>query len=239
MTPSTSREGVLNRRRITAILVAVGVVLAGTGMLLAVIWERSSDPQIVGVSQSDDRLGDVVQDGARLGPFAPVRLHVFADPIAPAVRRFDEAILSDVLEQLVEPGRVQLNFNPIVDPDDARSAEVSRGILAAAAQDRGWLFVQLVHAIEMPDEASEIGRWLDRLASAADLDVRRFRSDLTAESGTFDDGIDAARRFASNNGMQRPLAFHVAGTGGDRFLDGSATIEELVNAVDAVSDVDE
>jgi protein-disulfide isomerase len=106
---------------------------------------HSPAPRLAGASTLSQRFRGIEQHGRVLGaPAAPYTLVMFADLQCPFCAAFDRDVLPSVIEDYVRPGKlkIQLRLVAFLGPDSGTAAAAGA---AAALQDRGWQFADLVY----------------------------------------------------------------------------------------------
>jgi protein-disulfide isomerase len=119
------------------VAVAVLIVVGNTG--------NGGDTNLEGKADVNRLLKGIRQRGMQLGnPRAPVEVVEFGDLQCPVCKSFSEHGLPPIIENRVRQGQVKIvfrNFKIIGDESTAAGAAA----LAAAAQGRGWNYVELFY----------------------------------------------------------------------------------------------
>ncbi len=216
-------------------LVAVGALigiqqLAGEDDVVAadpssLLYVDVAKATVAGIPESKGVLGD---------PSAPTTIRVYGDLRCPVCREWDAAVAPDVIDQVVKTGQAKLDLRlwAILGPD---SVAAHRAGYAAMQQDKLWLYSTIVYY----NQGDERATWFDdtfarSVATAAGLDLERFDADR--KSGAAEKMIDAVNADAQALGLSGTPTIGVAkGTADPTYLDGVATAEEIVNAVNAAA----
>ena len=147
------------------ILVFVLLLVSGCGSARNFTPTRSSR-SLQGASDLVSRFEGIPQVGDSLGsPRAPYTLFEFADLQCPFCARFDRDVLPVVINDFVRPGRLRIEFHPIV-IIGPQSAPAGAAAIAAAAQNRVWQFADLFYRNQQPENSGYVTpRFIERIAS--------------------------------------------------------------------------
>ena len=125
-----------------------------------------------------DELRGIPQQGLVLGsPSAPVTIIDYGHFACPTCAVLHGTVLPKVIERYVRTGKASIEFRGIAGDVASPARDLALGAHAAAAQRRGWDFVQLAYRrnLERGDASPEPSA---RLAAALGLDARGWNDEL-------------------------------------------------------------
>ena len=112
--------------------------------------------------------------GSRSAPVAIIEYGTFECPTCAAVHG---TVLPQVIERYVRTGKASLEFRGLAGDSSSPSRDLALGAHAAAAQGRGWDFVQLAYLRSL-EHGGALPEPSARLAAALGLDARGWNEDL-------------------------------------------------------------
>lgn len=198
-TPTPSVRQRLGPRGGAALLVALTIVTAGCsgGQDAATNDSASSSPATANtqtvaeaasttpaaplaatVARVRSELRGIPQKGLVLGsPSAPVTIIDYGHFACPTCAAVHGTVLPKVIERYVRTGKASIEFRGIAGSTASPARDLALGSHAAAAQRRGWAFVQLAYRrnLERGDASPEPSA---RLAAALGLDARGWNDEL-------------------------------------------------------------
>jgi protein-disulfide isomerase len=170
--------------RLTKIIVAVVlmVVLAVSALLLAIgvlsssiVLSSSSTNDSASSTEIAELLEGIPQNETTIGnPNAPVTLVEYADLRCPFCADLSNNALKDVIDGLVRDGKLKIEFRhwPII----PGSADIARGMYAAANQGKAWNFIEEFYADQgsesetlPPEQAKERAKEIAERAGVPDM----------------------------------------------------------------------
>jgi protein-disulfide isomerase len=222
------------RRRLPILILLFAITAA---ILIAIIFiavgEEGEPIEITGVSQTNELIGGIAQDGAELGsPAAPVQISVFNDLQCTDCADWHLATIAPLIEEQVRAGDLRLEFRHFsVGPREAGVAQLAA--VAAGEQDHQWQFIHLLFLNQ--DEAPPRGitdEFLRAIAGAAGLEVGEWeeQQETTAVEGVVASDAGVAR----NLELPAQPAVIVEGPAGTETLTDSPTFDEVEEATSAV-----
>jgi protein-disulfide isomerase len=175
---------------VIALLGVIGVAVAVV-LIVAFAGKGSSSSSATGTTLPDanfiaQQLDGIPQRGDTLGRAdAPVTMVEYIDLQCPVCREFETSVMPTVIRRYVRTGKVKVIARPIafIGPDSERGR---RGMIAAALQNRGFNFSQLLYFNQGPEN----GGWLndDMVASAATsipgVDVKALQDTVNSSAVT-------------------------------------------------------
>lgn len=203
------------RRRQLALRSVLPLLAVAVAALLAVALkpERTAatgDPMQGAASRLVASIGKLPQDGITLGDLgAPATLTLYT-PVDAFLPAFYGVELPELIDRLIEPGRMKLQIRTLPSPGASRPRELARTAQAIGLRDRLWEFLAQLgvrHAGGSGDELVEE-------ALAAISGVRPGWVARKARSRRVRDAVARAARFARQGGVRMPPAFVVSVEGG-------------------------
>jgi protein-disulfide isomerase len=175
---------------VIALLGVIGVAVAVV-LIVAFAGKGSGSSSATGTTLPDanfiaQQLDGIPQRGDTLGRAdAPVTMVEYIDLQCPVCREFETSVMPTVIRRYVRTGKVKVIARPIafIGPDSERGR---RGMIAAALQNRGFNFSQLLYFNQGPEN----GGWLndDMVASAATsipgVDVKALQDTVNSSAVT-------------------------------------------------------
>ena len=221
---------------ITASGIAIALALAGVLALTSQKANGESTP-ITGGAEAQALLAGVDQRGSEVGSTnSKVVLVEYGDLRCPACRVWAKDGYSPIMDRLVRAGTARFRFanNPVVPTLNPQSILAARANVAAAKQDKGFLFTDLFYR-NQGTEANEYvnDSFLTRVATAAGLNVKKFRQDLTSDETAAT--VMREQRLARKLGLLSTPRFVIESPSGPVVLDAGAGPEEVIAATEAVA----
>jgi protein-disulfide isomerase len=225
--------------------VAAVLAIATVALLIAIV-ELSTQKagsaliKLQGIDDAQRIFGGLPQAGDRLGSAdAPVSIQIFNDV---QCSNCDEQFLATtpgLVDGYVRSGDVQLVYRHY----SFSTRAVQEGFIAAEAagkQGYQWQYVYLLFRNQA--EAERVGvtsNLLDSIAaSIGELDVPQWEADFAAgggESGSITEELNAQDETARGLGLRAQPSAIVNGPSGTETLQDSPSLEQIENAIEAVS----
>jgi protein-disulfide isomerase len=186
--------------------------------------ERIVRRQLEGIPQRGMVLGD---------PAAAVTLVEFGDLQCPACKAYAEEIIPEVIESKIRSGEARLDFRnyTIIGQDSMTAATAA---LAAAAQNRGWSFVELFYRNQgFENSGYTSDAFMTSIAKAAGVaDIDRWNEDR--HSGRLAQRVSRESAEAEGLGFGSTPSFAVdgPGAGGLEPLDLPGSAAEIEAAIE-------
>lgn len=225
------------------ILLALGITALALLVGIINISTREADTtyqKVLGAGDTQRIYGGVRQLGDRLGSEdAPVQMEVFLDAQASEFRDQYLDTIPELVTTQVRSGQVQMALrNRSLNQNMTELAFY--GIEAAAKQDFGWQFLDLMFRNQQ--QAQEKGRvdreFLLNLAAAIDsLDVEKWQADFDAgvkEDSAMTTKLEGQDRLATDLGIRAQPAAIVTGPEGSEVLQDSPDLAQIEAAIDKV-----
>lgn len=224
------------------VIAILGLALIALGYSLVEIATQKPGRQVVhvaGISDAQELLGGVPQEGDRLGSSdAPVTIQVFNDLQCSSCRDDFLSTIPALAERYARPGDAQLLYRHYSNSERPEQLGFF-GAEAAADQGYGWQYIYLFFRNQ--DEAERFGVDQDFLASIAggveELNGPEWESDLEEKSGS---GGAIAKRLEGYEELGRDLGIRtgqgmiVNGPSGTRTLQEGPALAEVEAAIAAV-----
>jgi protein-disulfide isomerase len=203
-----------------------------------------------GVEETQQLLGGLRQDGARLGdPDAPIELALYTDLRFKNCARFQEDVVNPVIEKYVRTNQAQIDLHHF----DLGSTEITQAALAAIAagqQGRQWQFANLVlanldEAAKTPGNADE--KFLRQIAEATpEMEIPPWQDAFdealadadSGDSASTDDVTqiaDADAKLALDLKLPAQPAIAVTGPNGSETLENTPSLDDVEAAIARVS----
>lgn len=167
-------------------LVTVALITLGAAFLLYAILspQLRSAGEIIPITPPD--LPN--PDGLTLGdPNAPVTIQVFEDFQCPACRNFTDSIQPLIVEHLIKPGKVKLEFHnfPFIDGDGTtgggESDQAANAAMCANDQDKFWDMQAIIFA-----------NWNgENQGNLSDIRLKAMAENIGLDMGAFNDCFDS------------------------------------------------
>jgi protein-disulfide isomerase len=186
--------------------------------------ERLVERQLAGIPQRGMVLGD---------PGAPVTLVEFGDLQCPVCRGYAKEVMPEVIESKVRSGEAKIDFRnyAFIGQDSTTAAAAA---LAAAAQNRGWSFVELFYFNQgFENSGYTSDSFLISIAEAAGVaDIGKWNADR--HSGRLAQQVSRESGEAEDLGFSGTPSFAVRGpgTGGVEPLDLPGSAAEIEAAIE-------
>lgn len=220
---------------VAIIVVVVAIVVSVSGGSSSSDSSASSGGSVAGATAVLAMTKGIPQSGFTVGKAsAPVKVKEFLDPQCPVCRKASTDAVPALLKGPVRAGEASLTVEPLtfIGSDSSTAA---LAIAAAAEQDRGFVYSDIVYA----NQGAENSGWatedlLTGIASAIPgINVSTWQ---TARSGqTASDAVFAASDAAKAAGVNATPTFVITGPGGTKTLTGAIPGSELLAAVKSVS----
>jgi len=147
------------------------------------------------VARVRTELRGIPRRGLVLGrPSAPVTIIDYANFACPACAAVHGTVLPKVIERYVRTGKASLEFRGIAGDAASPSRDLALGAYSAAAQRRGWDFVQLAYLRDLERGNAE-PEPSARLAAALGLDIAGWKDGL--ENPAWSSEVKAAANVAA------------------------------------------
>ncbi len=210
---------------LAAVLVLIAITASGSG--------DGGDTEIEGKAAVAKLLEGIPQRQMTLGdPKAAVELIEFGDLQCPTCAGYAEEILPAIMETQVRKGEAKIDFRnfTIIGPE---SAAAGAAALAAAAQGRGWSFVELFYRNQSAENSgyADDDAFLRALARAAGVaDLGRWDADRARMTGR----VEETSQEAKNLGFDGTPSFAIKGpkAGGIKLLGTPETTGALEDAIE-------
>lgn len=217
------------------IVVVVAIVVSVSGGDSSASASTPSDGSASGATEVLALTKGIPQSGFAIGKAsAPVTVKEFVDPQCPVCEKAAVGAVAALVKGPVRAGDAKLVIVPLkfIGSD---SVTASQAIAAAADQDRGFVFTDILYR----NQGQENSGWvtpdlLKNIASAIPgIDVATWEKASTAQAAG--DAVFAASDEATAAGVNATPTFVVTGPGGTKTLTGAIPAAELLSAVTAVS----
>lgn len=206
----------------------VGFAIGGTVTDPAGGAAAAADGAVAADAPTLDPDGGVVSDPwSALGdPDAPVTIELYSDFGCPFCTRHDREVEPELIARYVDTGLARIVWYDVPFQGQA-SFQLAVAGRAAERQDRFWEFKEQVFLTDGRDASPAT---LDALASAAGLDLDRFREDLADPA--LEQRVGADVRLAQSLGIRGTPAFLI----NDRAVMGAQSLEVFVEAIELALD---
>lgn len=236
----STKKRTSSKKKNTNIYYIVGAVVAALIVAGVLVGVSLNSDDGSGTADADTaaevrrNMDGIPASGLVLGePDAPVTITEFADVACPHCRTAALNTVPTVVTDLVRTGQAKLEFVPTVFIS-ASSERGALGILAAAEQDAGWQFAEMLFHIQ----GNEATDWLtdadlEEIATSLDLDVDAWRAAYEGSEVVAD--YNAATAAVTAAGITSTPTFIVSGPGGEKTLPGAVPASDIAAAVEQVS----
>lgn len=218
------------------------LTLAGLGLLAALISisigeNREESLRITGTGEVQELIAGIPQLGERLGESdAPISMTLFTDVQCPQCADYQAEVIDPIIAELVRTGEAQIIFkNFSLGPKDVTYGGI--GVEAAAAQDHGWQYAEML--MRNLDQAPSQGidpdlpggqEFLDEVAG----NTPQLETDLWEED--YDDPASEAAAeedadLAVDLRLRANVAVNVQGPNGSELLQDAPSREEIDAAI--------
>ncbi len=220
----------------------LALALVALGYTVVEIATQEPGPQVVrvaGISDGQELLGGVPQEGDRLGSAdAPVSIQVFNDLQCAGCRDDFLGTIPALAERYARPGEAKLLYRHYSNSE--RPQELGFfGAEAAADQGYGWQYLYLFFRNQ--DEAERFGVDQDYLASIAagveELNIPEWEANLEdngGPGGSISRRLEGYEQLGRDLGIRTGQATIVNGPNGTRTLQEGPTLAEIEAAIAAV-----
>lgn len=229
------------RGRIWVILI-LGLALFGLGYFIVTASTKKAGSDVVhvsGISEAQEILGGVPQEGDRLGSSdAPVTVQLFNDVQCSNCAEDFLTALPTLAEKYARAGDVKFLYRHYSNSESAQELGFY-GAEAAAAQGYGWQYIYLFFRNQ--HEAERFGVNQDLLDSIAggieELNFPEWKEYLEKEGGP--DGaistvLEGDEELGRNLGIRYGQAAIVTGPNGTRTIQDGATLAQMEKAIEEV-----
>jgi protein-disulfide isomerase len=205
------------RNIILASLVAVAVVAVGAVLLAGGGGDdksssSASSGKVAGVTETNELLKGIPQDGASLGDKdAPITLVEFADLQCPFCKQFALTTYPVIVNDYVSKGKVRVEFRTMtfIGPDSEKAARASA---AAGEQNREAYFTQLWYFNQGQENSGyATDEFIEKIWTAAGVDVTKAKA--FADSDEALAPIELAQKEAEKYGVVSTPTFLIGETG--------------------------
>lgn len=177
----------------------------------------------------------IPQSGFAIGkPSAPVKVQEFLDAQCPVCKKASEDAVVALVKGPVKAGQAKLIVEPLtfIGSDSSTAA---LAIAAAAEQDRGFVYSDIIYANQGAENSgwATEGLLTDIATAIPGLDVATWQTARTAQTAS--DAVFASSDAAKSAGVNATPTFVIKGPGGTKTLTGAIPGSELVAAVKSVS----
>jgi protein-disulfide isomerase len=205
----------------------------GVAIVFIAVGEEGEPVEITGVSQTNELLGGIAQEGDELGsPEAPVEISVFNDLQCTDCADWHLRTLPPLIEDLARGEEARLSFHHFsVGPRESGVGQFAA--VAAGEQDHQWHFIHLLFLNQ--DAAPPSGltdEFLRAVAGGAGLDVGEWEEDR--DSSEVEDVVAADAELARSLELPAEPAVVIEGPAGLETLVLSPPLERIEEAVNAV-----
>jgi protein-disulfide isomerase len=212
----------------------LAVVVVAVLIVVSQTQTSGGDTSLEGEHQVERQLAGIEQRGIVLGdPDAPVMLVEFGDLQCPACKAYSEEILPEVIESKIRSGEARLDFRNFTIIGQG-STTAAAAALAAAAQNRGWSFVELFYRNQgFENSGYTSDAFLTSIAEGAGVtDIDKWNADR--HSGRLAQRVSRESAEAEDLGFGSTPSFAIEGPGTDGLepLGASISAEELEAAID-------
>ncbi len=209
------------RKRRLWLLVALLVTAAVVVGVLALASSDDSGPQglgggssLQGQAEVNRTFAGIPQQGIAVGdPDAPVTIVEFVDLQCPFCAQFARNELPELVRRWVRTGKARLELRVLtfLGEDSVRAGQVAA---AAAEQDRGWQFADLLFANQGPENSGYVtDEFLREVAGGVDrLDVDKALADAEGPAATTQ--LRRAAAAAETLGVDSTPTFYASRRGG-------------------------
>ena len=197
--------------------------------------DSASNGSVAGTTEVLALTKGIPQKGFTVGKAsAPVKVKEFLDPQCPVCKKASADAVPALVKGPVKAGQANLTIEPLtfIGSDSSTAA---LAIAAAAEQDRGFVYSDIIYA----NQGAENSGWatedlLTGIASAIPgVNVSTWQTARTAQSAS--DAVFAASDAAKAAGVNATPTFVITGPGGTKTLTGAIPGSELLAAVKSVS----
>ena len=193
-------------------VVAVGAVLLASGGGDDKSSSSASSGKVAGVSETNELLKGIPQNGASLGDKdAPITLVEFADLQCPFCKQFALTTYPVIVNDYVSKGKVRIEFRTLtfIGPDSEKAA---RAAAAAGAQDREAYFTQLWYFNQGQENSGyATDEFIEKIWKAAGVDATKAKA--FADSDASMAPIELAQKEAEKYGVVSTPTFLIGETG--------------------------
>lgn len=220
---------------VAIIVVVVAIVVSVSGGDSSGNSSASTGGSVAGADAVLAMTKGIPQKGFTVGKAsAPVKVKEFLDPQCPVCKKASADAVPALVKGPVKAGQANLTIEPLtfIGSDSSTAA---LAIAAAAEQDRGFVYSDIIYA----NQGAENSGWatedlLTGIASAIPgVNVSTWQTARTAQSAS--DAVFAASDAAKAAGVNATPTFVITGPGGTKTLTGAIPGSELLAAVKSVS----
>jgi len=220
---------------VAIIVVVVAIVVSVSGGGSSSDSSASSGGSVSGAGAVLAMTKGIPQKGFEIGKAsAPVKVQEFLDPQCPVCKKASTDAVPALIKGPVKAGQANLTIVPLkfIGSD---SVTASQAIAAAAQQNRGFVYSDIIYA----NQGTENTGWvtaplLKDIASAIPgIDVNAWEQASTGDAAV--NAVFAASDQATAAGVTATPTFIIKGPGGSKTLTGAIPGSELLAAVQSVS----
>lgn len=211
------------------LLLALGLIALGYSIVkISTQKPDRGTVHVAGISEAQEILGGVPQEGARLGSSdAPVTIQVFNDIQCSSCREPFLQALPGLVEKYVRPGDVKLLYRHYSNAESPQELGFY-GAEAAAEQGYGWQFIYLFFRTQ--EEAKRFtskpafeGFEKSIAGGVEELELEEWESDLEKNGGT---GGPISKRLEGYDELGRNLGIRIGGGMVVTGPNGTQTLQE-------------
>lgn len=173
---------------VVAILVMVVAAIALTVMIVTTKPSNNSDDSAATIHESNEaEMPDIARrdanDPLALGDVdAPVVMVEFSEFQCPFCGKFARETTPELVSQFVDKGVLRMEFRDFPYLGD-ESTFASKAARAAGEQGKFWDFHREIFANQLPTNSGNLDdAYVENIAKKIDLDIEKFRTDLTSEA---------------------------------------------------------
>ncbi len=226
------------RPRLVGLIVIGFVVLIGLAVIASLsLDDGKAEPiEIEGAQEVQQLVGGIRQLGERLGDEdAPVTVELFSDVQCEECAEYQLETIDPLIADEVRGGEVKLLFRHYSMDEDRATGVGGLGAVSAGLQDQQWQWIELFFRNQDEIEANRISEeFLDQVANGIlNLNVEQWQRDFDTQE--IQDILADDEALAVQRRLPLQPAVVVDGDGGTRELVEKPSLEQIRQAIDAVS----